>query len=73
MAFQLGECLLLTLLHKKNMSQAEFARRMGVSRQYVNQLINGETTMSLIFAINAAHVLGCQITDLYKIVSNRKE
>lgn len=67
MAFHLGECLLPQLLLDKNMRQAEFARRIGVSRQYVNQLITGEATMSLIFAINAAHVLDCQITDLYKL------
>jgi transcriptional regulator with XRE-family HTH domain len=75
MAFQLGECLLLQRLKAKNMSPAEFARRMKVSRQYVHKLISGEDTMSLEFAINAAHILECRVTDLYvlNIVKSRRE
>lgn len=72
MAFRLGECLLLDILERKNMTQAEFARRMKVSRQYVNRIATGEDTMSLEFAINAAHILGCRVTDLY-ILRSRKE
>lgn len=73
-AFSLGECRLLELLEREGLSQAEFARRMKCSRQYVNQLISGEATMSLIFAINAAFVLNCHVTDLYILeIKNRKE
>lgn len=75
MAFQLGECLLLDILEQKKMTQAEFARRMKVSRQYVNRIVSGEDTMSLEFAINAAHILECRVTDLYILntVRSRKE
>jgi plasmid maintenance system antidote protein VapI len=75
MAFQLAECLLPKLLKKINMSQAEFARRLGVTRQYIHKLIIGTSTMSLEMAVNAAFILECQVNDLYKIiyVSNRKE
>lgn len=65
MSLQLGDCLLLERLNEKGMSQAEFAKRMGVSRQYVNKLIKGRTKMSLEFALNAANILGCRITDFY--------
>lgn len=65
MAFLLGECLLQNWLDKRNMTQAEFARRMGCSRGYVSQLISGKSFMSLEFAINAAHLLECQVADLY--------
>ncbi len=65
MSLQLGDCLLLERLNEKGMSQAEFAKRMGVSRQYVNKLIKGHTKMSLEFALNAANILGCRITDFY--------
>ncbi|SMF88100.1 DNA-binding transcriptional regulator, XRE-family HTH domain [Paenibacillus uliginis N3/975] len=65
MSFQLGDCTLLERLNEKGWTQAEFAKRMGVSRQYVSKLINGERKMSLEFAFNAAHILGCRITDLY--------
>lgn len=75
MAFLLGECLLLQQLSKNTMSQAEFARRMKCSRQYVHKLASGGDTMSLEFAINAAYILNCRVTDLYvlNVVSNRKE
>lgn len=75
MAFHLAECLLLSLLKRKNINQAEFARRMKVSRQYIRKLIIKESTMTFEFAINAASVLDCEITDLYviKFVSNRIE
>ncbi|OAS13237.1 helix-turn-helix transcriptional regulator [Paenibacillus oryzisoli] len=75
MAFRIGECLLLTLLHNRNMSQAEFARKLECSRQYVHGLINGTETMSLEFALNAAHILECSVNDLYhlKDVSSRRE
>lgn len=67
MAFSLGECLLRYQLKRNNMKPAEFARRMGVSRQYVNDLMKGETTMSLIFSINAGYILNCEPTDFYRL------
>lgn len=63
MTLQLGECLLLERLKERGLSQAEFARRMGITRQYVNKLIRRERTMSMEFAINAAHVLGIPIEE----------
>ncbi|OIB04847.1 hypothetical protein AK95_14625 [Paenibacillus sp. LC231] len=73
MSLQLGDCLLLERLNEKGYTQSEFAKRMGVSRQYVSKIINGERKMSLEFAINAANILGCRITDLYilKVVRKR--
>ncbi|MGN7359988.1 helix-turn-helix domain-containing protein [Paenibacillus sp. SAF-054] len=65
MAFLLGECLLLDRLDEKGITPAEFARHMGCSRSYVSQLISGKAKMSLPFAINAAHYLGCHVTDFY--------
>ncbi|ASA22051.1 helix-turn-helix transcriptional regulator [Paenibacillus donghaensis] len=76
MAFLLGECLLLELLEQVDMSQAEFAKRLKCSRQYVGQLITKKdnATMSLEFAINAADVLGCSVNELYTLreTSSRK-
>ncbi|WP_110933794.1 helix-turn-helix transcriptional regulator [Paenibacillus bouchesdurhonensis] len=74
MGLRLGDCLLLERLEEKGISQAEFAKRMGVSRQFVSKLISGERKMSLEFAFNAAHILGCRVTDLYilEVVRNRR-
>ncbi|GIP25502.1 hypothetical protein J23TS9_06320 [Paenibacillus sp. J23TS9] len=75
MSLQLGKCLLLERLNDKEMSQASFAKRMGVSRQYVSKLVSGERKMSLEFAFNAAQILDCHISDLYilNVVHNRRE
>ncbi|OMF54658.1 hypothetical protein BK138_15985 [Paenibacillus rhizosphaerae] len=75
MHYKLGKCLLLSLINRKGWTQAEFARRMGVTRQFVNDLISGKAKMSFEFAINAAHLLDCSTSDLYelKIERNRKE
>ncbi|OMF35246.1 hypothetical protein BK133_11075 [Paenibacillus sp. FSL H8-0548] len=78
MAFLLGECLLLDVLKKRGMKRAAFAGKMDCSRAFVTQLIRGEAYMSLEFAINAAHLLECQVTDFYvlnigKRRSNRNE
>ncbi|MBW4083565.1 helix-turn-helix transcriptional regulator [Paenibacillus sp. S150] len=67
MAFLLGDCQLLDRIREKNITQAEFARHMGCSRSYVNQLIKGKPRMSLEFAINAAHFLNCSVNDLYTL------
>ncbi|WP_211746397.1 helix-turn-helix transcriptional regulator [Paenibacillus sp. Marseille-Q4541] len=72
MSFRLGDCLLLERLNEKGWTQAEFAKRMGVTRQYVSKLVSGDRKMSLEFAINAANILGCRVTDLYILNVVRK-
>lgn len=67
MAIQLGDCLLREWITKSNMSQAEFARQMECSPQYVSALINNKERMSLEFAINAAALLNCSVNDFYKV------
>ncbi|WP_459980196.1 helix-turn-helix transcriptional regulator [Paenibacillus sp. YK5] len=48
------------------MSQAELARRLGVSDSYISQIISGKTTFSLIKAKETADILGCYVDDLYE-------
>ncbi|OMD29161.1 hypothetical protein BJP48_18900 [Paenibacillus odorifer] len=67
MAFLLGECLLLDRLKDVGMSQADFAKRLNCSRQYVGQLVSNKARMSLEFAINAADVLDCSVKSLYTL------
>ncbi|RJE88587.1 XRE family transcriptional regulator [Paenibacillus sp. 1011MAR3C5] len=71
MAFLLGECLLRERLEDAKMTQAEFARRMECSPQYVSGLISGKERMSLEFAINSSFVLKCRVTDLHILVPAR--
>ncbi|MCM3632906.1 helix-turn-helix transcriptional regulator [Paenibacillus camelliae] len=74
MTFILGECLLLSRLKEKGISQAEFARRMECTEAFVSQLIHKKSNMSLEFAIIAAHLLECRVTDFYVLHhKNRKQ
>lgn len=71
MAFVLGECRLREILQNRDMKPSAFAKRMKCSRQYVNDLITGRSSMSLTFAINASIVLNCRVTDFYVLVPEK--
>lgn len=71
MPFLLGECLLRDRLDVRGITPSEFARKMGVSRQYINKLMSGEKVMSLEFAINAAYLLECRPSDFYVLTWSR--
>lgn len=71
MALKLEECLLLDRLKDRKMTQSDFAKRMECSRQYVSALARGTEFMSLEFAINAADILHCRVTDLYVLTRSR--
>jgi transcriptional regulator with XRE-family HTH domain len=66
MALDFGRSRLPELLG--DMSQAELARRLGVTRQYISQIISGKDTFSLIKAKECADILGCYVDDLYEWV-----
>lgn len=70
MALRIGRSRLTEFLG--TMSQAEFARRLGVSEPYVSQIISGKIKFSLIKAKEAADVLGCSIEDLYEWIPVKK-
>lgn len=62
----LGESRLPQLLKRaNNMSQSEFARRLGVSRQFITKVIKKERKFSLEQALLAAHILDCDVNELY--------
>lgn len=46
-------------------SQAELARRVGVSRQAVNAVEVGKHVPSLTLAFEIARVFGCRIEDIF--------
>jgi transcriptional regulator with XRE-family HTH domain len=49
------------------MSNAEFAKRLGVSASMVTMLANGERKFSYIRARNAAFILDCLMEELYEV------
>lgn len=45
-------------LADRSMSQAEFAKRMGLTTKHVNQIIRGRTGFTATVAVGMEHVLG---------------
>jgi len=60
----IGRCLLLELLDKKRLSQADLASMTDISKSQINEYIKGVRSMSLHNAAIIAHALGCSIDNL---------
>ena len=50
-----------------NMSQAEAAKRIGVSQQAISKWESGKTLPRILQAFKAAEVYGCKVTDLVAV------
>lgn len=55
---------LRSLMEKKHMSQDELAKKSKLTRQTINNYVNGKQYPSVIAIVNLAYALGCNITDL---------
>jgi transcriptional regulator with XRE-family HTH domain len=64
MALQRGRCRLSSLLG--DLSQAEFARRMGVAESTVSRWITDQREMRFENAVLAARILNCHAEDFYE-------
>jgi transcriptional regulator with XRE-family HTH domain len=63
-----GRSRLPELLEARHMTQAEFARKLGVSDSFVSKVISGVSRFSVLSAIEATEILHCDIHDLYEWV-----
>ncbi|OMF98167.1 helix-turn-helix transcriptional regulator [Paenibacillus sp. FSL R7-0337] len=63
-----GRCRLRYLLAKAKMTQAELSRRTGYSPQQISNWVNDREPMSYDAAATIAHVLACQMEDLYELM-----
>jgi len=55
-----------TIMEEKNITRAELARRLGVSRAFVTKLLNGNPNLTIKTMMSIADVLGCDVNlDLY--------
>ena len=71
-SLRLGESRLPELCKRKKISQAELARRLGVSRQFIYKVRKRLKDFSFEQAANAAFILDCQIEDLHVMVHGKR-
>lgn len=72
--YEVGKCRLKTLLRERNIQQKDFADKVNMSKQQINDYISGHTsTMSLKTAKNIASALGCHIEELYEWTLSKKK
>lgn len=69
MALRIGRSRVPEHLARTRMSQAEFARRIGVSGPMITKIINGEKHFSYLRAKIASDVLGCKMEELVEWVN----
>ena len=52
---------------KKNITQAQLAELVNVSRQTVNAIESGKYNLSTILALKIAHVFECSVNDIFEL------
>ncbi|WP_442951594.1 helix-turn-helix transcriptional regulator [Paenibacillus sp. GYB004] len=67
MALHIGRSRLPELLVAKKWTQADFARRLGISQGFLSQVISGKRHFSYPIAANAAWLLDCPMEELHEI------
>lgn len=75
-SYNLGRCLLGSLLKVRKMSQTECAKRVNLPKQQINHYVHNRATMSLENAISIALAIECRVEELYELIpikSNEKK
>lgn len=50
---------------RKNLSQADLARKLGFTRSYINKVERGKVPIGMKLAVRIANELECQLDDLF--------
>lgn len=72
MAERIGRCRLRSLLRVRKIRQVRFAEMVGMTKQQVNDYVNGRSIMTLETARRVAQALDCTIDDLYDWVEDNE-
>ena len=59
-------------LEYNNISQSEFAMRMGTTQKHMNELLNGKTNITLEMAANIERLTGINSNFIINIENDRK-
>lgn len=71
--YKVESCLLLDILHKKDMSQSELAARLKIPKQRIYEYTSNRVVMSYQIAYSIAEILQCDMSDLYRMSYASKE
>ncbi|CAH1218584.1 hypothetical protein PAECIP111891_04756 [Paenibacillus allorhizoplanae] len=69
MKFELGRCLLQERLDEHGMSRDELARALFYKPERIIDYMENKRVMPLQVAISVADTVGCQVRDLYELIS----
>jgi DNA-binding XRE family transcriptional regulator len=69
MKFELARCLLQECLDGHGMGREELARALFYKPERIVDYIENKRVMPLQVAISVADTIGCQVRDLYELIS----
>jgi plasmid maintenance system antidote protein VapI len=69
MKYELGRCLLSERLLESNMTVGELARTLLYKPERITDFVENKRIMPLKSAISIADTLGCDVNDLYELVT----
>jgi len=61
-------------MEKQEMSRADLAKRLGVSKAFVTKLLNGNPNLTIKTMVNIAKTLGCELSiDILSLNGGKKQ
>lgn len=73
MKLELGRCLLNERLLESSMTKERLAQTLFYKPERLTDFIENKRVMPLQIAISIADTLGCDVTDLYELISKEKD
>ncbi|MBA2942175.1 helix-turn-helix transcriptional regulator [Paenibacillus sp. CGMCC 1.16610] len=70
MKYELGRCLLSERLQEKGMSMEELAQVLHYKPEKLSDFVENKRIMPLKSAISIAVTLGCEVNDLYELITS---
>ncbi|MDU0199861.1 MULTISPECIES: helix-turn-helix transcriptional regulator [Paenibacillus] len=70
MKYELGRCLLSERLQEKGMSMEELAQALHFKPEKLSDFVENKRIMPLKSAISIAVTLGCEVNDLYELITS---
>ncbi|BFT71329.1 helix-turn-helix domain-containing protein [Paenibacillus sp. P36] len=70
MKYELGRCLLSERLQEKGMSMEELAQDLQYKPEKLSDFAENKRIMPLKSAISIAVTLGCEVTELYELITS---